>query len=89
MVMEDIQRKGIKLSDEMEIVLYFDHYVNSSEIAQLEEIVVEFREDSAYPTGWEPIWLYSARCVVENICKLTDMDLVLEIGSGEGETSIP
>ena len=88
-VMQDIQRKNISLTDEMEIILYFDHYVNSSEIALLEEIVLEFREDSAYATGWEPVWLYSARCVVKNICKLIDLDLVLQMGSGEGEVSIP
>ncbi len=88
-VMEDIQRKGMSLTDEMEIILYFDHRVNNSEIAQLEDVVVVFREESAYPTGWEPVWLYSARCLVQDICKLIDMDLVLQIGSGEGEPSLP
>lgn len=88
-VMEDIQRKGMSLNEEMEIILYFDHRVNASEIADIEEVVVLFREESAYPTGWEPVWLYSARCVIENICKLIDMDLVLQIGSGEGEPSLP
>lgn len=88
-VIEDIERKDIKLSDEMEIILYFDHSLNSSEVSQMEEILVVFRKDSEYGMGWPTTWIYSARCVVRDICRLADMDMVMQIGSGEGEPSMP
>lgn len=88
-VIEDIERKDIKLTDEMEIILYFDHRLNSSEVSQMEEVVVVFRRDSEYGMGWPTSWIYSARCVVQDICRLADMDMVMQIGSGEGEPSIP
>ena len=67
-VVYDIQHKGLELTDEMELILYFDHRIKAEEeIGQLEDILVEFRIESAYPTGWGPTWLYSARCVIGHL----------------------
>lgn len=89
-VVYDIQHKGLELTDEMELILYFDHSIRTEEeLQQLEDILVEFRIESEYPTGWGPTWLYSARCVIQDICELSELDFLLKVASGEGEINVP
>jgi hypothetical protein len=79
-----LDAKGKNPTDEMNLVLYFDHELKNDEIQQMEQLAVTIYD-------WIPDWIppvrvrqwhtYGARCKVEDICKLIDVDSIMKVES--------
>jgi hypothetical protein len=83
-VLEDIRELNKSMSDKIRLILSCDRAFSKDETKHLGQLGIEIDESWIPPVLPDfPLGMYTARCKVENICEVANLDIVKEIGSGE------